>query len=490
MLLETGKAVEAESEVRAALAIHRALVDANPDNANREGVAEAHRSLGKVLVRSGNSAAGAAEIRAAIAYRQAIADANPTLHSSRATLAENHRLLAALLTATPRVSETEAEYRLATSLFEKLAGEPGADAGSRESLAQVHNDFGYWLTHGTNRLREAKGEHRAAQAIAQEMVDKNPAMPDYRFLLALTHESLGKVLRMSDRLDEAEAEYRASAAILTKLAAESPDVRRFSNQLAHVIDDLSDVLRSRGRAAEARDGYERALQLFEGPGGTETQKRNPHDETGYTVRRRGLARRDLGDLAGAAADARRRCRAYEGASPQRADEWFEVACCHALLADLAGRDGSGVATADAASRGRRGDGPPDPGRRDGIPRHRPVSHRVGPRYAPSAGRLPSLDDGPGHAGQPVRPPRLTLSSLKLVRVHGHTGRPLGEEAYLATLERRQKGRQNDTHRCFRRKPLAANPFGTLIRKDNHGRLRCAVLCPNAAPSFALTKATR
>jgi tetratricopeptide (TPR) repeat protein len=347
VLLETGKSVEAESELRAALSIRQALVDVNPDNANREGLAEVHRSLGMVLGRSGNPVAAAAEMRAAIAYRQAIADANPTLHSSRATLAENHMFLAGLLTTTPRASETEAEYQLATSLYEKLAGEPGADVGSRERLAQVHNYFGYWLSHGTNRLREAEGEHRAALAIAQEMVDKNPTVADYRFLLSLTLESLGNVLRLSDRLDEAEAGSRASAAILTKLAAESPDVRRFSNQLTYAIDDLSHVLRSRGRAAEARDGYNRALQVLKDSLGSETRKPVPSDLRGYTLRRRGLARLDLGDIAGAAEDTRRALAFCEGGSPQLANDWFEVACCHAALAGLAGRDGSGISLADA-----------------------------------------------------------------------------------------------------------------------------------------------
>jgi len=91
------------------------------------------------------------------------------------------------------------------------------------------------------------------------------------------------------------------------------------------------------------------VTCFSVPGKIETRKKAPYDDLGYTVRRRGLARRDLCDLAAAAADTRRALALYEGGPPQRPAEWFELACCHALLADLAGRDGSGVATADASS---------------------------------------------------------------------------------------------------------------------------------------------
>lgn len=350
VLVETVRFSEAEKELRSALAIHQALAEANPDNGNRGGVAAIRLELGKLLFRAGRFAEGETELRAAIAFRQAAADAEPTLISSRMILAENHRLLAGMLSGSPRLSQAEAEYRSAISLLQSLADEVSINARFRESLAKSHNELGYCLAHGTNRWKEAEDEHRAALAIAQELAEKNPAMTDYRFLLAMTHHGLGKVLGMSDRPVEAEAEYRASLALLEKLAAGSPDVWRFRNMMAVGMDGLSDTLRSRGRAEEARDGYERALQLLERPEGIKAPKANPQDHSGYTLRRRGLARRDLGDLAGAADDTRRALALYEGGRPQRAEEWFELACCHALLADLAGRGDSGVATSEASSR--------------------------------------------------------------------------------------------------------------------------------------------
>ncbi len=65
------------------------------------------------------------------------------------------------------------------------------------------------------------------------------------------------------------------------------------------------------------------------------------------MRGRGLARRDLGDPAGAAADARRALRLFEGLPSRSGEQWFETACCRAALAGLAGSEGSGVSAAEA-----------------------------------------------------------------------------------------------------------------------------------------------
>jgi hypothetical protein len=65
------------------------------------------------------------------------------------------------------------------------------------------------------------------------------------------------------------------------------------------------------------------------------------------VRRLGLARRETGDPVGAASDARRALGLYDGLPSRDGKAWFETACCHAALAGLAGRDGSGVSASEA-----------------------------------------------------------------------------------------------------------------------------------------------
>ena len=71
------------------------------------------------------------------------------------------------------------------------------------------------------------------------------------------------------------------------------------------------------------------------------------------MRRRGLARRDLGDPAGSAADVRRALELFDGLAYRQGEHWFETACCHATLAGLAGLDGAGVSAAEGEGEAAR-----------------------------------------------------------------------------------------------------------------------------------------
>jgi eukaryotic-like serine/threonine-protein kinase len=112
-------------------------------------------------------------------------------------------------------------------------------------------------------------------------------------------------------------------------------------------NDLSDLLHRNHRPAEARDGYDRALAIGEplarGDHGNTWYQSGP----AYTLRGRGLPHLDLGDLARAAADTRGALRIWDGLPRRTGEYWFETACCHATLAALAGREGSGVPAGEA-----------------------------------------------------------------------------------------------------------------------------------------------
>src|SRR5262249_62406426 len=101
-----------------------------------------------------------------------------------------------------------------------------------------------------------------------------------------------------------------------------------------------------GRPAEALDAYGRALTLFE-----ELINENPADKD-YPPNRvrslvgRGLARRALGDPAGAVADVRQALRLSEGLRLPEGYAAFTIACSHAALAGLAGQEGTGVSAAE------------------------------------------------------------------------------------------------------------------------------------------------
>ena len=80
-------------------------------------------------------------------------------------------------------------------------------------------------------------------------------------------------------------------------------------------------------------------------------KENPTDKDypyhrGLALIGRGLARRALGDAAGAAADIRQALSLTDGLPVQRGISSFFIACYHAALSGLVGQEGAGVSDAE------------------------------------------------------------------------------------------------------------------------------------------------
>jgi hypothetical protein len=112
---------------------------------------------------------------------------------------------------------------------------------------------------------------------------------------------------------------------------------------------ISDVLLRLGRPAEARDGYDRAVAIIEPPARENPKVPVYRNCLAKGLQGRAMARLALGDPAGAAADIRRALGIWDGLPKRSHEEWFATACCHAALAGLAGRDGSGVSLGATAS---------------------------------------------------------------------------------------------------------------------------------------------
>jgi hypothetical protein len=72
-----------------------------------------------------------------------------------------------------------------------------------------------------------------------------------------------------------------------------------------------------------------------------------------SLRRRGLARRELGDLSGSAADAGMAISLWNALPSRDGEECFETACAHAALASLPKPDGSGAPDAERSAEADR-----------------------------------------------------------------------------------------------------------------------------------------
>src|SRR5262249_35195100 len=124
---------------------------------------------------------------------------------------------------------------------------------------------------------------------------------NFRNRLAGSHNNLGLLLGQTGKLAEAEAESRAALAIWGKLAADNPGIPEYRNWLAAGHTNLSVILCRLGRPAEARDGCDQAIALRAALVREVPKVPGYRSDLAYSYLRRGLARGDLGDLAGAAA---------------------------------------------------------------------------------------------------------------------------------------------------------------------------------------------
>jgi eukaryotic-like serine/threonine-protein kinase len=165
--------------------------------------------------------------------------------------------------------------------------------------------------------------------------------------MAMSHYDIGWALFQKGDLSGAQDACGQALAIRQKLADVHPKLREIQRELVGCRNLLSDLLRRNHRPAEARDGYDLALAIGE-PLAREHRGNSWYQSgSAFSLRGRGLAHLDLGDLAPATADTRRALQLWDGPPMRIGEYWFETACCHATLAALAGREGSGVSAGEA-----------------------------------------------------------------------------------------------------------------------------------------------
>ena len=197
---------------------------------------------------------------------------------------------------------------------------------------------------------EAEAECRNAVSLIQRLVNEDPSDTDLRNILSQCNMTLGVVL-LQGQAAEAEVECRKAQGIAERLTADYPSLSQYGYTLALAFAVLGDVVRSSGRAAEAKSFYDRAIALLEQRFKEEPLLAWAGYPIVYSMRRRALALRDVGDPAGAAADIRQALLRCDG-SPPSTTRW-KTACCHATLAGLAGQAGSAVATTEREAEAAR-----------------------------------------------------------------------------------------------------------------------------------------
>jgi eukaryotic-like serine/threonine-protein kinase len=368
--LLTDKPRESETEFRAALALLRALAAENPANAKfRDELALYHTNLASALTAMGRTAEAEAELRAGLAIRRERADASPAVPALRARIALSHHDLANLLADAGRLEDAEAEFREVIGHWQDLQSEGYESDRARATLAVCH----YMVATLRERASDRDGAieaHRAAVRLDGDTVGlailalgrllseagrHDEAIATFRRVIAngagdpRGPAGLAAALVRAGRPAEAVAACRDAIRVLDSRVATEPEKTEHRDDLAAVWITLGDGCRAEASPGPARDAYDRAVTIEESLARDHAADARLRARLAAALRRRALARRDLRDPAGAVADVRRALGLYDGLPSRAGADWYETACCHAMLTRLAGPNGTGISADEGSS---------------------------------------------------------------------------------------------------------------------------------------------
>jgi tetratricopeptide (TPR) repeat protein len=337
--LESGLA-----SLKEALAVaERAEARWGPSDASRSVQGTGYMSLVYFTGNAGRLDECVAALERAREVRQALVDAHPSDRAYQRALAETHDAFAIFLMSTGKLAEGMAERRKARALWLAAPADP-SDWEGQAALALSYGNIGGTYSR-VDLLPEALESLEAGLAIYQRLLDANPSVTKFQEESSVYGLVAGEVLMKLGRPVEARAALERSRDMHKRLVELNPGGVYYKGVLAGIHTRLGDLARATGRPDDARGDYGRALATSE-----EALNSNPKDpdlawRAADTLRRLAILDYAARRFTEAAAANRRATALYEGIPDLANLGVFELACCHAMEAQLAGKDGSGIPAA-------------------------------------------------------------------------------------------------------------------------------------------------
>jgi tetratricopeptide (TPR) repeat protein len=150
-----------------------------------------------------------------------------------------------------RLPEAEKDCDEAVNIYKQLATEVPTQPEFRYELAMSHNTRGNLLS-STGRLREAEDDYVQALSIQKQLAADFPTRPEFRRELARSHLNRGSLLSNTGRLTVAAEDYGQALSISKQLVADFPDQPDLRSQLASTYGNLATLQRQRGDWAAAK----------------------------------------------------------------------------------------------------------------------------------------------------------------------------------------------------------------------------------------------
>jgi tetratricopeptide (TPR) repeat protein len=177
-------------------------------------------------------------------------------------LASAHYNLGNLFSQTQRFDESEAAYRAALPIQDRLVTEHPAEAMYRNHLARCRFNLGNTLL-ALERFVEADECFRGAQPLWSGLVEEDPETPEYQHDLARSHFNRAYVLAGLERPAEAQGSYRAAREVWRKMLDTFDPDPAWEYDLARASYNLGMSLASTQHLQDAVRVYHEALVLFE-----------------------------------------------------------------------------------------------------------------------------------------------------------------------------------------------------------------------------------
>jgi serine/threonine-protein kinase len=342
---DRGRQSEALAVEEEAAATYQKLIDGRPEvNRFRNILAILHNNIAETYSGLGQPDAAMASQRRAVAIWREAAAANPAVTGTANNLAYGLDNLADYLIDAGRPVEALLPLAESRPILKKLVDANLGSPGYRLNLAGIGVRTGRALAR-MGMSREADEAYAEAGATLQTFAEEHRG---WRASLGRAFRNLGWALWTDGRPAEAAAVFERERAIRQRMAAGAGAEAADPGALATCETTSAAAFVALGRPAEARAACDRAIAIREGQ-----IKEHPADASvaqglAESQLRSGHVRAAAGDLVGAAA-AWRRAAALYAAHPPVGEAAILRACCHGALAGLAGKQGGGVAPAEARS---------------------------------------------------------------------------------------------------------------------------------------------
>jgi serine/threonine-protein kinase len=343
--LEDGNEVQQAQgleKIQRASGILREMVASEPENRKYQHLLARYENncANNVVQRGRYEEAIAGYQRAIAAFEKRLDPDDPILADK---MAKTHNNMAETWLALGRQDRALEEDRLRLALWRKAAEALPNSTSLRNNLA-----FGLFfhanLLEQTGKLDEALEAFGQARDIMRVLLSEDPSRIPNNLLGCL--ERIGLNLQVKGDTAGALRTFGDALAVAEAWAGHYPDNPHGRIVVAEAHRNIGKALLAAGRPSEALDQLRKAEAIH---GSLAKDQPNAPVSTGGVadeLSRIGLALRDLGDAAGAAAAVRRAIARFEGLRSPESSDLYAFACARATLSSLADRAGSGVLAAE------------------------------------------------------------------------------------------------------------------------------------------------